>query len=98
MGNQRQLIILLIIVASFTSFLAGYMLTKPHQDGVLSQQRAALIDRFNGITPSAAPVAITTDDGLVQLTSDETLSAVPDISNDVVLYYHRDTGFVSAIS
>ncbi len=96
MDTRKQLIILIVITASLGSFLTGYLLTHPSgQTSGAGQQQGALLSRFTGIKPpegSAAP------DGLFKISADDSLSATNDGSSDGVLYYHRETGFVSRIS
>jgi len=96
MANQKQLIILIIITASLTSFLAGYLLTQPSRQNadILQQQRGALIDRFSGIngsTPTPLPP------GLLQASTDTTLAPTNAPDSNAILYYHPASGYVSKL-
>ena len=99
MNPQKQLIILIAIAAGLTSFLAGYVLTqsggKVVPDNVLAQQRSAILDRFNGVTPS--PTAAPIPDGVFQLETQAALSPAANPSNDSILYYQSDSGHVSSV-
>ncbi|MEK9158370.1 MAG: hypothetical protein AAB638_04295 [Patescibacteria group bacterium] len=97
MVNQKQLLILIIVASSLTSFLGGYLLTqKPSQSSaILSQQRGALIDRFDGVTGNSTPTPL--PPGLLRASSDISLSPINSREDNTVLYYHPDNGFVSKI-
>ncbi len=97
MASQKQLIILIIITVSLTSFLAGYLFTQPSRnaDAVIQQQRGALIDRFSGLTDNSTPTPL--PPGLLQATTDESLAAANAPDSDAVLYYHPDNGHVSKV-
>ena len=98
MNNQKQLIILIIITASLTSFLAGYLLTQPSRQSadVVQQQRGALIDRFSNITDNSTPTPLPA--GLLQTTTDPALATTNAPDSDAVLYYHPDNGHVSKVN
>lgn len=96
MASQKQLIILITVAASLTSFLAGYLLTQPsgQSANVLQQQRGALIDRFSGIngsTPTPLPP------GLLQASTDATLAPTNAPDSNAILYYHPTSGYVSKL-
>lgn len=94
--SQKQLIVLIVITASLTSFLAGYLLTQPsRQSADIIQQRGALIDRFSGITDNSAPTPL--PPGLLQATTDTSLAPTNAPNSDAVLYYHLDNGHVSKL-
>ncbi|GEM_PF-2361762 len=97
MNNQKQLIILIVITASLTSFLAGYLLTQPakNNSAIIEQQRGALIDRFNGVVGSATSTPL--PPGLLQASSDSTLAPTNASDADAVVYYHPNTGIVSKL-
>lgn len=95
MADQKQLIILIVITASLTSFLAGYLLTQPPKNAntIIKEQRGALIDRFSNIDDGSTPTPL--PPGLFQITTDEALAPTNAPDSDAVLYYHSLNGFVS---
>ena len=97
MASQKQLIILIIITASLTSFLAGYLLTQSPKNAatLIQEQRGALIDRFSGIDNDSTPTPL--PPGLLQATTDSALATTNAPDSNTVLYYHPDNGFVSKI-
>lgn len=97
MKSQKQIIILLVITASLTSFLAGYLFMQSNgqSDQVIQQQRGQLIDRFEGVNSSDTPTPLAP--GLYQASTDLALAPVNAADSDSVLYYHPDTGFVSKL-
>lgn len=97
MRDQKQLIILIIVASSLASFLAGYILTQtPKQSAsILSEQRGALIDRFDGVVEKTTPTPLPA--GLLKTSADSALSPVNLSGSDTLLYYHPDNGFVSKI-
>ncbi len=97
MTSQKQLIILIVITASLTSFLVGYLLTQPSRQSadVVQQQRGALIDRFSSVTDSSTPTPL--PPGLLQATTDAALASANAPDSDAVLYYHPDNGHVSKL-
>ncbi len=96
-GSQKQLLILIVITASLTSFLAGYLLTQPagQSADVIQQQRGALIDRFSDIPGNTTPTPL--PPGLLQATAESSLSATNSPDSNAVLYYHPINGFVSKL-
>ena len=97
MASQKQLIILIVITASLTSFLAGYLLTQPSRQSanIIEQQRGALIDRFSGIGSGSTPTPL--PPGLLQATTDVALAPTNAPDSNAVLYYHPSNGFVSKL-
>src|SRR3989344_3730286 len=97
MASQKQLIILIVITASLTSFLAGYLLTQPSRQSadIIQQQRGALIDRFSGIDSDSTPTPL--PPGLLQATTDVALAPTNAPDSNAVLYYHPSNGFVSKL-
>src|SRR5205814_833039 len=94
MSSQKQLLIMIVVMASFTSFLAGYILTQPGQKAadVLSQQRSAILDRFNQTSMvNSAP------DTLFQVNGDAVLSVANDSDSNSVLYFKRSTGALARV-
>lgn len=98
MASQKQLIILIVITVSLTSFLAGYLLTQPARQSadILQQQRGALIDRFSGLTDNSTPTPL--PPGLLQATTDAALAATNAPDSNAVLYYHPSNGYVSRLN
>ena len=97
MASQKQLIILIIIMASLTSFLAGYLLTQPsrNSEAIIQQQRGALIDRFSGLNENSTPTPL--PPGLLQATTDVSLATTNAPDSNAVLYYRPDNGHVSKL-
>lgn len=97
MASQKQLIILIVITASLTSFLAGYLLTQPSRQSanILQQQRGALIDRFSNITDDSTPTPLPS--GLLQATNNPVLAPTNAPDSNAILYYHPDNGHVSKL-
>ena len=95
MNTRKHLVILIAVMASLASFLAGYLFTRPQQPGALNQQHGDILDRFMGIR--SANNASQQQNGLAQIASDPVLSAASDGASDSILYYHRDNGFVSQV-
>lgn len=97
MASQKQLIILIIIAASLTSFLAGYLLVQPSQQtaDILQQQRGALIDRFSDVGGNSTPTPL--PPGLLQATTDVALAPTNAPDSNAVLYYHPNSGQVSKL-
>ncbi len=96
MASQKQLIILIVVAVSLTSFLAGYLLTQPaRQNAVIQQQRGALIDRFSGLTDGSTPAPL--PPGLLQATTDTALAPTNAPNSNAVLYYHSSNGYVSKL-
>jgi Tol biopolymer transport system component len=98
MKNQKQLIVLIVVATSLSSFLGGYLLTQPTRLGtdILQQQRGALIDRFNGLADSSTPGPL--PPGLLQASTDSALGLTNAPDTDSVLYYHPNTGNVSSLN
>ena len=97
MQNQKQLVILIVITASLTSFLAGFLLTRPAQQSadILQQQRGALIDRFSSITDNSTPTPL--PPGLLQASTNVALAPTNAPDSNAVLYYHPNNGYVSKL-
>ena len=97
MASQKQLIIFIVITASLTSFLAGYLLTQPsrNSEAILQEQRGALIDRFSGLNENYTPTPLPA--GLLQATTNISLAATNAPNSNSVLYYHPDNGHVSKL-
>ena len=98
MASQKQLIILTVIAASLTSFLAGFLLTRPAQQSanILQQQRGALIDRFSGLSDGSTPTPL--PPGLLQASTDASLAPTNAPDSNAVLYYHPNNGYVSKLN
>lgn len=97
MKNSKTLLALLLITASSTSFLAGYVLTQGSRDkgAVLQEQRGMLIDRFNGVPDTATPTPL--PPGLLQAVPQAVLAPANAFEDDSVLYYQADNGYVSSL-
>ncbi len=96
MPSQKKLIILIIISASLTSFLAGYLLTRPEiSSDIIEQQRGSLIDRFSDVGANASPTPL--PPGLLQATTDASLAATNSADENSIIYYHPINGYVSKL-
>jgi len=97
MTTQKQLTILIIVTVSLTSFLAGYLLTRPDQqtNDIIQQQRGNLIDRFSEVTSKSTPTPL--PPGLLQATDNSVLAPTNAPNDNAVLYYHPSNGYVSKI-
>lgn len=97
MKNSKTLLALLLIIASSTSFLAGYVLTKGSrgQGAFLQEQRGMLIDRFDGVSDAATPTPL--PPGMLQAVPRAVLSPTNGMKADTILYYQAENGYVSSL-
>ncbi|OGN06435.1 MAG: hypothetical protein A2669_01570 [Candidatus Yanofskybacteria bacterium RIFCSPHIGHO2_01_FULL_48_25b] len=93
---NQKLLILLIVVTAFASFLAGYLLTsKDAGRSALEEQRGLLIDRFDGIAGGATPTPLPA--GLLKAADESALGLTSALGENAVLFYHADSGYVSKL-
>ncbi|MBP9822212.1 MAG: hypothetical protein KBC81_02070 [Candidatus Pacebacteria bacterium] len=96
-NNKKQLITLIVVASSLTSFLAGYLLTRPSNEisDAIQQQRGVLIDRFSDMDTNSTPTPL--PPGLLQASTDTALAPTNAHDSNSVIYYHTVNGHVSKI-